>query len=223
MALRIFSRNQKPFQTRQEAGQLLAKELRPFVGQNALVLGIPRGGIVVAAQVSRLLTADLDIVLARKIGAPGNPEFAIGAISEDGREFVNASVADQVGADEPYLQEAQAKQLEEIAMRKSLYRKTLPKIPLKERLVILIDDGLATGATMQAGLWSAREEGPKSIIAALPVASPDGLELIAGYADEVFCLRAPDYFSAVGQFYSQFSEVSDQEVLEILKKARQRQ
>ncbi len=219
MALHIFSRDSKPFQNRQEAGRLLANELKHLVAKDAVVLGIPRGGIIVAVEVSRLLEADLDVVLARKIGAPGNPEFAIGAISEDGRQFVDESAAFGVGADQLYIQEVKARQLEIISNRKSLYRKIKPKVPLKQRLVILIDDGLATGATMQAALWSAREEGAKSIIAALPVASKDGLGKIIGYADEVFCLREPDHFSAVGKFYTQFPEVSDKEVLEILSKA----
>ncbi|MDO8663180.1 MAG: phosphoribosyltransferase family protein [Candidatus Omnitrophota bacterium] len=220
MSPRIFSQNSQPFQDREEAGRLLAKELRNLGGKETVVLGIPRGGMIVAAEVSRLLGADLDIVLARKIGAPGNPEFAIGAVSEDGREFVDQSIALQVGADEFFIQEAKARQLEMIANRKNLYRKAQPKVSLKQRLVIIVDDGLATGATMQAALWSAREEGPGSIIAALPVASKDGLEKIAGYADEAFCLRAPDYFSAVSQFYRQFPEVTDKEVLEILARMK---
>ena len=218
MTVRIISRNAELFKNRKEAGWLLAKELGDLGGKETVALGIPRGGVIVAAEVSRLLSVELDVALSRKIGAPQNPEFAIGALSEDGRVFIDEAAAFQVGADKSYIQEITTKQLAEIAYRKEIYRKVRPKVYLKQRRVIVIDDGLATGATMQAALLSIRQEGPKSITVAVPVAPQESLEKIVGYADDVLCLRVPEYFAAVGQFYLEFTEVNDKEVLEILRR-----
>jgi len=216
LSLRIVSRSAEPFKDRFEAGQILGEELKRLDGKNAVVLGIPRGGLIVASEVAHSLNVKLDVVLAHKIGAPGNPEFAIGALCEDGFEFIDEYNALQAGADKQYINEIKAKLLEALEGRKMFYRKVCPKISLEQRVVVLIDDGLATGATVQAALWSIRREKPKSILAAFPVASMDGLKRISGYADQVFCLRAPDYFSAVGQFYLKFPEVTDKEVINIL-------
>lgn len=216
MALRIVSRSSEPFKDRQEAGRILGAELKRLDGKDAVVLGIPRGGLIVASEVAHILRSELDVVLAHKIGAPGNSEFAIGAICEDGSEIIDESVASQVGADKSYIQETKKRLLEELESRKAFYRKVCPKAPLEKRVVILIDDGLATAATAQAALWFVRAQAPKSILAAFPVASMEGLKKISGHADQVFCLRAPDYFSAVGQFYLEFPEVTDKEVLSIL-------
>lgn len=218
--LRIASRSDKPFRDRLEAGQLLGRELETWRGQRAVVLGIPRGGLIIAREVSRALEADLDIVLSHKLRAPGNPELAIGAVTEDGKLFLHEMLVQELGVESAYIQQEKERQLVEIARRTKLIRRILPKVPLKRSLVIITDDGVATGATMQAALWAARQEHPKKLIAALPVGPEETMRRLAKDADEMLCLRAPPFFAAVGQFYMRFPPVEDEEVLEILKDQR---
>jgi predicted phosphoribosyltransferase len=215
--VRIISRSSVPFRDRVEAGELLGRELQKFRGQRAVVLGIPRGGVVVAREVAWALQAELDIMLSRKLGAPWNPELAIGAISEDGKLFLNKMLLSRVGAESMYIQQEKARQLAEIKRRTALYRSIRPKVPLEGRLVIVTDDGLATGATMQAALWTARQESPEKLIAALPVGPEDTVMRLAKDTDEMICLRSPPFFDAIGQFYKRFDQVEDEEVVEILK------
>jgi len=215
--VRIVSHNSVPFRDRIEAGELLGRELQKFRDRRAVVLGIPRGGVVVAREVARALQAELDIVLSRKLSAPWNPELAIGAISEDGKLFLNKMLLSRVGAESMYIQQEKARQLAEIEHRTALYRGIHPKVLLEGRLVIVTDDGLATGATMQAALWTTRQEGPKKLIAALPVGPEDTVMRLAKDADEMICLRSPPLFDAIGQFYKRFDQVEDEEVIEILK------
>ncbi|OHB60768.1 MAG: hypothetical protein A2167_07120 [Planctomycetes bacterium RBG_13_46_10] len=214
--LKIISDNGKPFSDRIEAGQLLAKQLQEHRGQKTAVLGIPRGGVIIAQQLAIELEADLDIVLAHKLGAPGNPELAIGAVCEDGKLFIDDSISSCVCADQNYIRKEKTQQLKEIARRIELYRKVLPKLSLKSRIVIITDDGVATGATMLAALWAVRQEKPKKIIAALPIGPMDSLEKLSEDADEVICLQSPPYFAALSQFYLYFTQVEDQELLQIL-------
>jgi putative phosphoribosyl transferase len=214
--LRIVSDSGKPFDGRVEAGRLLAQQLQEYRGQKAVVLGIPRGGVIIAKQIAIELEADLDIVLAHKLGAPGNPELAIGAICEDGKLFIDERTSSYVGADENYIRQEKAQQLKEISRRVELYRKVLAKLSLKSRIVIITDDGVATGATMQAALWAVRQEKPQKIIAALPVGPMDSLERLSEDADETICLQAPPYFAALSQFYSLFTQVEDEELLQVL-------
>ncbi len=218
--LRIASRSDKPFRDRLEAGQLLGRELETWRGQRAVVLGIPRGGLIIAREVSRALEADLDIVLSHKLRAPGNPELAIGAVAEDGKLFLHEMLVQELGVESAYIQQEKERQLVEIARRTKLIRRILPKVPLERSLVIITDDGVATGATMQAALWAARQEHPKKLIAALPVGPEETMRRLAKDADEMLCLRAPPFFAAVGQFYMRFPPVEDEEVLEILKDQR---
>ena len=224
--LKIISDSGQPFSGRKEAGVLLAQQLRPPIllsqesrggGQKAAVLGIPRGGVIIAQQIADELEADLDIVLSHKLGAPGNPELAIGAVCEDGKLFVDKTISSYVGAIDSYIKQEKAKQLQEIERRVQLYRRILPKLPLEDRIVIVTDDGVATGATMQAALWAVRQEKPQKIIAALPVGPEDTLTKLSKDADETICLQAPPYFAALSQFYSQFTQVEDEELLEILE------
>jgi predicted phosphoribosyltransferase len=179
--------------------------------------------VVVAREVARALQAELDIVLSRKLGAPRNPELAIGAISEDGKLFLNKMLLSRVGAESMYIQQEKARQLAKIERRTALYRGIRPKVPLEGRLVIVTDDGLATGATMQAALWTTRQEGPKKLIAALPVGPEDTAMRLAKDADEMICLRSPPVFDAIGQFYKRFDPVEDEEVVEILKEEQERE
>lgn len=215
--LRILSRSDAPFTNREEAGKLLARELSEYRGRKAVVLGIPRGGVVVAREIAQALDAEVDIVLARKLGAPGHQELALGAVSEDGTLFLNQDVVRELEVGEGYIQQEKARQLAEIKRRSELIREVRPKIPLRGRIVIVADDGVATGATTQAALWSVRSEQPERLIAAIPVGPEDTIRRLAKDVDEMLCLRVPPLFAAVGQFYEQFYPVEDEDVLRILR------
>lgn len=212
----ILSHSPEPFADRREAGRLLARQLERFRPARPVVLGIPRGGVVIAAEIVDYLGAELDIVLSRKIGAPGNPELAVGAIAEDGRLFLDERIAERVGASPAFIAREQGRQLGEIARRVALFRSVRPRVPLHGRVVIVADDGLATGATLQAALWVARRDQPVATIAAVPVGAVDTIERLSGSVDELICLRAPEDFGAVGMFYRRFDQVEDAEVLAIL-------
>lgn len=217
-AVHVLSHDSRAFADRREAGRLLARELERFRSSRPVVLGIPRGGVVIADEVADHLGAELDIVLSRKIGAPGNPELAIGAVAEDGRLFLDERLAERVGASRAFIAREQGRQLEEIARRVALFRAVRSRVPLHGRVVIVADDGLATGATMQAALWAARRDRPATTVAAVPVGAVDTITRLAGSADELVCLRAPEDFGAVGRFYRGFDQVEDEEVLAILKR-----
>jgi len=220
--LQIKSENSEPFIGRIEAGELIAVELERFRNKKAVVLGIPRGGVIVANQIAQALTTDFDIVLSHKLGAPANPELAIGAVCEDGTIFIDKNLARCVGADEGYIEQEKNRLLQEIAHKVHLYRKIIPKIILKHRLVIVTDDGVATGATMRAALWAIRQEKPEKIVMALPVGPKDTVTQLSESADETVCLKTPPTFEALGKFYTNFGQVEDDELLEILKQESER-
>jgi putative phosphoribosyl transferase len=207
------------FATRAEAGRILSRELLDEKPMRPVVLAIPRGGIEVAEPLAEELSADLDVVLARKLRAPFQPELAIGAVCEDGT-VVLAEGHDMVaGVTAAYLAEETATQLQEIARRRAMYRAVRPAIPLAGRHVIVTDDGIATGSTMIAALRMVRATNAAHVTAAIPVASPDRLESIRPLCDRVVCLLAPEAFLAVGQFYRSFDQVEDARVVEILRAA----
>jgi len=212
----------RPYADRRQAALQLSESLAGYELYHPLILGIPRGGVVIADTIARKLKTDLDIVLTRKLGAPDNPELAIGAVSESGRIHLQHDVADKVGADEDYIAREIRKQLAEIQARRQHYRSVLPKTSLEGRTVILVDDGVATGATMQASLWAARDEAPKEVVIAVPVGAQDAIERLEREADDVVCPYVPPYFYAIGQFYADFGQVDDQEVIEILQTHSQR-
>ncbi len=218
----IVSHSGERFRDRREAGRLLGQELSQLRGQKAVVLGIPRGGVLVARELARALEAELDIILSRKLPAPGNPELALGSVAEDGKLFLNETVAREAGIDSTYIRQEKARQLVEIARRVDLFRRVRPRAPLQGRLAIVTDDGVATGATLQAALWAVRQENPAKLIAAIPVGSEETVTRLAGDVDEMVCLRAPPFFAAVGQFYMRFEPVEDEEVLEVLREEHQR-
>lgn len=220
--LRILSRSSAPFRDREEAGKLLARELNEYRRQGVVVLGIPRGGIAVAHEIAKALDAELDIVLAHKLGTPGHEELAMGSISEDGTLFLNQELVREFGIGETYIQQEKARQLGEIKRRTELIRQVRHKIPLEGRIVIVTDDGVATGATTQAALWAVKLEHPKKLIAAIPVGPEDTIKKLAEDVDEMVCLRLPPLFAAVGQFYEQFHPVEDEEVLGILEDSQKR-
>ena len=220
--LRIMSNSSEAFRSRMEAGELLAHQLTELQSQNVALLGVPRGGVVVAREIAHALDGDLDMVLAHKLGAPGNPELAIGAVCEDGRLFLDEEISSYMGIDDNYIKREKSRQMQELTRRVNRYRSVLPKIPLSGRIVVVTDDGVATGATMQAALWAVRQESPEKIVAALPVGPQDSLERLSQAADETICLQAPPFFSAISQFYSYFNQVEDEELLEILQQESKR-
>ncbi len=220
--LHIVSRSSRPFSDRKEAGVLLGNELKKLdiEKEKPAVIAILRGGIIVAREVVRILKGDLDIVLSRKLGSPFNPELAIGAISENGELFINERIASQIGIRSQYIEEEKKKQQKVIAERVSYFRNDFPKINLKGRYVVIVDDGIATGATMEATVWSIREEKPQTLMVALPVGPEDSLKRLANDADYVLCLKVPEFFSAVGQFYQIFDQTEDEEVRQVLIEER---
>lgn len=215
--VRILSYSSEPFEGREDAGGQLAAQLGTFSGRKPVVLGIPRGGLVIAREIAVRLNADLDVVLAHKLGAPQNAELAIGAVLEDGTHFVNKTTASYVGADNNYIQREKAIQHERLTQRAQQYRQVRPRLPLAGRVVIVTDDGAATGASMQAALWAIRTQSPESIVLALPVSPEDALRSLSESADETVCLKAPPDFQALSRFYLNFSQVSDEQVLKILE------
>jgi len=205
------------FRNRKDAGRKLAEMLKERELHDPLVLAIPRGGVVVGAMLAQELGAELDVVLSRKLRAPGQPELAIGAISEDGGVYVNPHALEFLDVTEEYLAQERHDQLAEIARRKKLFRSVRPPAPIAGRSAIVTDDGIATGATMIAALQALKTQNPREILVAVPVASPDRLAEVRRWCDEVVCLLAPQAFWAIGQFYEDFTQVDDEEVIELLR------
>lgn len=204
------------FADRIDAAEQLAQALRDYRGRHALVLAIPRGAVPMGAVLARRLDAQLDVVLVRKLRAPGAPEYAVGAIDETGWAYV-APHARAAGATPHYLEQEKRTRLDELRRRRSLYSAGRSAIDPAGRIVIVVDDGLATGATMIAALHSVRARHPARLVCAVPVAAPESLEQVRPHADEVVCLHAPDDFAAVGQFYLSFPQVEDEEVVALLR------
>jgi len=205
------------FHDREDAARQLAEQLKGRSLQDPLILAIPRGGVVTGAVLARELGAELDIVLSRKLRAPDQPELAVGAIAEDGRVFINPRVREFLDIDEAYLAEERRHQTAEIARRKKLFRGVRPAAPITRRSVIVTDDGIATGATMIAALQVVKTQRPHEIIVAVPVASPDRLEEVRRWCDDIVCLLYPEEFWAIGQFYEDFTQVEDEQVVELLR------
>lgn len=204
------------FRDRNDAASRLARQLKAYRGRNPLILAIPRGAVPMAKIIADALQGELDVVLVRKLRAPHQPELAIGSVNENGWTY-KADHAELHGADRDYLEAEERVQLEAIRQRRAQYTPVRPSVDPAGRIVIVIDDGLATGATMIAALQGLRAAKPEKLICAVPVSPPDTLTQIADLADEVVCLETPADFQAVGQFYQHFAQVGDDEVIEILK------
>lgn len=203
------------YRDRLEAADRLAQALSAHQGQQTLVLAIPRGAVPMARRIAQRLACDFDVVLVRKLGAPGQPELAIGAVDEGGWTYV-APFAERLGADAAYVARQREQALAVLRERRLRYTPLRPPHEVTGRTVIVVDDGLATGATMIAALHSLRERAPARLVCAVPVAPPDTLARVRALADEVVCLHSPPDFRAVGQYYRDFAPVEDEEVLALL-------
>jgi putative phosphoribosyl transferase len=208
------------FRNRDDAALQLAKRLKAHELRDPVVLGIPRGGVVIAAVLARELGAELDVVLSRKLRAPYQPELAIGAIGEDGEVYLNAFAREVSGVSEAYIREERDRQTAEIARRSKLLRSAKPPARVAERSVIITDDGIATGSTMLAALRALGAQKPHELIVAVPVAPADTLGRFRPQCSRIECVLAPKDFGAISQFYADFQQVEDEEVVRLLRESR---
>lgn len=210
-----------PFDDRVEAGQELAKQLQRYAGRpDVLVLGLPRGGVPVAAVVARELGAPLDVFVVRKIGVPGHRELAMGAIASGGARVLNHAMIAELRLSDAQVAAVIAEEERELSRRDTLYRAGEPPLAAADRTVILVDDGLATGATMRAAVRAVRDLDPARVVVAVPVGSFDACRDLERVADEVICARIPRTFIAVGRWYTDFSDTTDAEVTGLLEAAK---
>ena len=212
------------FLNRSDAGRQLAAELLPGYGgrSDVLVLGLPRGGVPVAFEIAVALDAPLDVFVVRKLGLPGHEEFGIGAIASGGVRVVDESVLRAYGVDSRTLEEITEREQRELERRERRYRDDRPFPAIQDRVVILVDDGLATGSTMRAAVAALRAEGPREIVVAVPVGAPETCSAMARLADDVVCLMTPEPFYAVGLWYENFDQTDDAEVHDLLERAAMR-
>ena len=204
------------FCDRRDAGRQLADKLRELAGARPVVLGLPRGGVPVAAEVARALGAELDVLVVRKLGCPGHPELGVGAIGEDGVRVLNEDLIARVGLTATALERVATRELTELERRVQRYRGGRRPVPVTGRTVIVIDDGLATGSTARAAVEVVRGRGARRVVLAVPVAPSHTVRELASVADEVVCLHRPETFWAIGQFYGDFTQISDKEVVDSL-------
>jgi predicted phosphoribosyltransferase len=209
----------EPYRDRRHAGVELARHLADVKGQDVVVLALPRGGVPVAFEVARALDAPLDVFVVRKLGLPGHPEFAMGALASGGVRVLNDEVVRLYRIPEQAVEAIAQDERTELERREHAYRSQRPALDVRGRTVVLIDDGLATGSTMKAAVEAVRALSPARIIVAVPVGSPDTCREFAGIADEIVCARRPEHFAAVGQWYDDFRQTTDEEVRELLQTA----
>lgn len=207
------------FENRTEAGKQLARRLMEhFDEAGAIVLGLPRGGVPVAFEVAEALRVPLDVFMVRKLGVPRHEELAMGAVSSGGHCYLNRPLIRRLHVPEDLVENAIDSETKELKRRENLYRKGRPPLNLKNKLVILVDDGLATGASMRAAVEAVKAEHPRKLVVAVPVAAPDSIRELAPKVDEIVCLGAPEYFRSVGEWYSEFGQTTDDEVQDLLSK-----
>jgi putative phosphoribosyl transferase len=211
------------FANRVEAGRRLASRLEHLRSADVVVLALPRGGVPVAAEVAEALDAPLDVILVRKLGAPFQPELGVGAIGEDNTRVINSEVVSLARVSQRDLAAVEQRERIELDRRVQLYRGTRPRIDLTGRTAVVVDDGVATGSTAVVACQVARAHGAARVVLAVPVAPPDWTDRLAGAADELICVETPYPFSAIGQWYRDFSQTSDQEVIDCLDRAAHRE
>jgi putative phosphoribosyl transferase len=212
---------ERAFSNRIEAGRQLAEKLDKYAGrENVIVLGLPRGGVPVAYEVAKRLHAPLDVFIVRKLGVPGFEELAAGAIASGGVRVLNEDVMRAIPHADEAIEAVTARETGELERREQIYREGRPPPELRGRIVILVDDGLATGATMRAAVKALRQDGAAKIVVAVPVGPPDTCRELEQQADETVCLSTPPFFQAVGQYYEDFSQTTDEDVRELLSSAQ---
>ncbi len=209
------------FQDRRDAGCRLAKRLLHYRDENPVVLALPRGGVPVGAEISRALDAPLDIIVARKLGAPGQPELAIGAIAPGGVRLINERLVRRLGIPEDWIEQTAEKELAEVQRRMRRFRKDRPASQVIDRSVILVDDGIATGMTARAAIQAIHTEEPRRIILAVPVCEKETAEKLSQEIDELVCLEIPADLWAIGLWYRDFHQVPDEEVIDLLQKSHE--
>jgi predicted phosphoribosyltransferase len=214
--VRIVSDSFDPFADREEAGRLLGWELHRWRRAGAVVLGLQGGGLVVARELAATLEAELDVVLSRKMRAPGRDEMALGSVPETGDVIVSESVVEELGVPGSYIAVEKELQEREMLRRSARLRRIRPKVPLAGRTVVLTDEGVATGASMQAALWAIRQENPRTLLVAIPVGPEESVVRLARDADSVVCLKVPHRFSSVEHFYLNYDSVDEEKVFAIL-------
>ena len=207
------------FTDRIDAGRQLAEELVRFRSDDVVVLGLPRGGVPVAHEVAVRLGAPLDVILVRKIGAPGQPELAMGAVGEDGIRVVDDRLVRLVGAVEDDVTRVERRERDELQRRARLLRDVAPRVDLAGRTAVIVDDGIATGSTARAACQVARAHGARRVVLAVPVAAPESVVALADDADVIVCLEQPTWFRSVGAYYDDFTQVDDQTVVDLLRRA----
>ncbi len=211
------------FRDRNHAGQLVAAQLRRYVNAPDLVVcALPRGGVVVGFQVAEALNAPLDVLIVRKLGVPGQEELAMGAIASGGIRVLQHDLIETLGISAQLVDAVTEEEQRELARREALYRGDAPALQFRGRTVILVDDGIATGATMWAGAAAVRQQQPKRLVIAVPVAPPSTSIELTTQADEIVCVARPESFFAIGGYYKDFHQVSDEEVRELLQRAAKR-
>jgi putative phosphoribosyl transferase len=214
------SRAEILFEDRVDAGRQLAEQLAPYAEERPVVFALPRGGVPVGAEVSRSLGAPLEVIVSRKLGAPGQPEFGIGAVAPGGVRVLNERAVRALGIEEDYLEMISARELAEAERRLKLFRGDRPYPDLERRTAILVDDGLATGVTARAALLALRRMNPRRLVLAVPVCALQTAELLRPEADDLICLLAPANLEAVGLWYRNFEQTSDEEVVRLLEEVR---
>ena len=210
------------YRNRREAGRRLGAELKDYAGRtDVVVLGLPRGGVPVAYEVARALGAPLDVFVVRKLGLPMHPEFAMGAIASGGGQVIDRDVVRRFGVTEAQLDAVIAREERELARREHRFRDNRPPGDVQGKTVILVDDGLATGATMAAAAAALRAEGPAKLVIGVPVASPETCDAFRDIVDEIVCALTPEHFHAVGLWYEDFTQTTDEEVHDLLAQSRE--
>ena len=209
-----------PFEDRRDAGRQLAGKLSGFVDERPVVFALPRGGVPVGYEISRSLGAPLDVFVSRKLGAPDQPEFGIGAVAAGGVRVLNQDVVRRLGIPDDYIEQITAQETAEVGRRLRYFRGQRPEPEVGGRTSILVDDGLATGVTARAAVESLRRRGPKRLVLAAPVCAAQTAELFESRVDDLVCLECPSDLGAIGFWYRNFEQTSDEEVVELLERAR---